>query len=570
MTRGGSLPARGRPLWGAFVRIAALAFGASSYSPLAAAVEQRQIEVRVVELAGGRAYLTPGADRHVRVGDQVRLQNRRYVVIARNQTHIVIDLRGHESRRGQRGVVTVSIEEEKTFKTRPAPRPLQAFAEQWRPPRLPAESQAPRLVPLGVMTDRRRQRAAFVVDHQRIQPLSGPSFGIGRTRLRALLHAELASIPLSLDADAVAEFWQAPDLELRPKNASRPFLTVRQLELGYRGESLQAAVGRLRYASSTLGMLDGGRAAAALTEHLSVAAFGGLLADPLDGSLDTDASRFGAELGWRDEGSPLRPRAHLTLQGSRFLGNMDERRVTGLLEAYPKDGRIGARAEVSFFDPDNPWAAAPTELSAAGLDASVRFDELRLGAAFDMRRPERSLWLASFLPRGYFCVTSVLPGNVPNEPCVGGEQRYAGLLNAAWEAALWTLDGGATYTTTSGRVQARQTTAFLNFSRRELWQKLRFDAGASAARGSLVESAALVIGLGAPLWGDMADVSLHYRSSLNRYRTGNDPFLEHSVGTRLWWAASSVLDLNGSAELLTGPDVDVLMLHVGAAYRPRF
>lgn len=549
--------------------VAALVLGLSLRAPSAhAASEQRRVEVRVVEVAGGRAYLSPGAERQIRVGDQVRLGNRRYAVIARNKGNVAIDLRGHRVKPGQRGVVTVSIEPEKTFKTRPMPRPLQAFAGQWRPPRLPAETQTPRFVPLGVMTEKRRQRAAFVVDYQRIQPLSGPAFGIGRTRLRALLHAELSNVPLSLDADASAEFWQARDLELRPSNASRPFLSVRQLELGYRGEALQAAVGRLRYASSALGMLDGGRVSAALTEDWSLGAFGGTLADPLDGSLETEASRFGAELGWHDD-SPLRPRAQLTMHGSRFLGSMDERRVTGLFEAYPDFGRLGARAEVSFFDADNPWAAAPTELSAAGVDAAVKLDGLRLGASFDMRRPERSLWLASFLPRGYFCATRPLPGHDLNEPCVGGDQRYAALLNAGWEAPLWTLDGGASFTTTRG-TEAEQTSAFLSFRRRELWGKLRFDAGASASRGSLLESAALDVGVGAPSLDDMADVSLYYRPSLLRYRAGGDVLVEHGVGTRFWWAASPVLDLSGAAEILTGGDVDVLMLHVGAAYRPRF
>ena len=61
-----------------------------------------------------------------------------------------------------------------------------------------------------------------------------------------MLHAELDDVPLSLDADAFTEFWQSADLASRPGNASRPFFTVRQLELGYRGEVAQAAAGRLQ------------------------------------------------------------------------------------------------------------------------------------------------------------------------------------------------------------------------------------------------------------------------------------------------------------------------------------
>ena len=531
--------------------------------------DPRQVDVQVVEMAGGRAYLSPGGKQQVRVGDQVRIGGRRYPVLAQNQNNIVIALGDRQLVRGQRGVVMVRVVEEKSFATRGVPRPLQAFAARWRAPRMPADSQTPKFVPLGVMSDARRNRAAFVVDYQRIQPLSGPAFGIGRSRLRALLHAELSTLPLSFDADGFAELWHAQDLDQRPENASRPILNVRQLELGYRGEAVQGAVGRLRYASRTLGTLDGARVSAALGQQWSLGAFGGTLANPRDGSPDTEASRFGTELAWQNDNAPSRPRASLTLQGSRFLGRTDERRVTGVVESYPDFGRLGARAEVAFFDADNPWAAAPTELSAAGADASVKLGSLRLGAAFDMRRPERSLWLASFLPRGYFCVEGAVPGAMTAEPCVGSVQRYLAALNAAWEATSWTLDAGTTLTTTRA-AEAEQATAFLSFRKREVIGKLRFDAGASASSASLLESVAFNLGSGSPFWDDMADLSLYYRPSLLRYRAGRQGVIEHGVGTRLWWAASTELDLSGSAELVTGGDVDVLMLHVGAAYRPRF
>lgn len=530
---------------------------------------ERRLEVRVVEVAGGRAYLTPGGEEHVRVGDQIRIGGRRYPVLAVNEKNVVIALGRRRLERGQHGTVSVRVTEAKSFETRRPPRPLRAFTGQWRPPRLPAESQSPRLVPLGVMTDKRLNRAAFIVDYQRIQPLSGPSVGIGRTRLRALLHARLSGAPISLDADGFAELWQAPDLDQRPQNASRPLLGLRQLELGYQGEVVQGALGRLRYASRTLGMLDGARVSTVFAQDWSLAAFGGALANPLDGTFDTEASRFGAELGWQDDDSPARPRASLTLHGSRFAGTMDERRVTGLFESYPGFGRLGARAEVSFFDADNPWAAATTELSAAGADASVKIDSVRLGAAFDMRRPERSLWLATYLPAGYFCAARPVAGATSNEPCVGGDRRYSTALSAAWEATFWTIDGGASFAT-SRPVEVSQTTAFLNFRRREIAELLRLDAGLSASRSSLLENAALNVGLGASSADDAADVSLYYRPSLARYRTGSEQFVEHAFGSRVWWAPSDVLDLSGSVDLITSRDVDVLVFQLGAAWRPRF
>jgi hypothetical protein len=468
---------------------------------------------------------------------------------------------------GQRGEVTVQVAATPTFATRSMPRALGAFAGRWRAPELPADGQTVRRVPLGVVRDERRNRAAFSVDYQRIQPLSGDVVGIGRTRLRTLLHAELTD-ELHFDADAFAEFWQASDLELRPKNASRPFISVRQLELGYHGEVLQGSAGRLRYASRTLGSLDGARVSASLGESWNVAAFGGTLADPLDGSVSTDASRFGTELSWQDAEAGWQPRGSLTFQGSRFLGQLDERRVTGLFESFPAFGHLGGRAEVSLFAPDNPWGASTTELTAAGAEASVRIDALRLRGNVDMRQPERSLWLASFLPRGYFCVAEPAPA-AAIEPCVGGERRYVAALDAAWEATLWTADAGATFATTR-RAKAEQATGFVNLRRRDIIGRLRLDAGGTVSRGSLYQSVALNISPGTPLGDDSADISIYYRPSWMRYRAELEGFIEHGFGTRLWWAPSPVFDLSGSVDALVGRDVDVLIFQLSAAYRPRF
>ncbi|HTV25557.1 MAG TPA: hypothetical protein VMG12_42970 [Polyangiaceae bacterium] len=523
--------------------------------------------VEVVEVAAGRAYLTPGAAAHVRIGSRVRIAGGRYPVIAINAKNVVVNVGKGRLTPGQRGEVTVQAASAPTFATRPVPRPLSAFAGRWHTPEVPAETQTVRFIPLGVMRDARPNRAAFVLDYQRIEPLSGESVGIGRTRLRALLHSELSEA-LRFDADALAEFWQASDLEQRPKNASRPFISVRQLELGYHGDVFGGAVGRLRYASRTLGSLDGARVSAALGDAFSIAAFGGTLADPLDGSVATDASRFGAELGWQDTQGSWQPRGSLTVHGSRFSGEMDERRITGSFESYPKRGRLGARAELSLFDADNPWGAGTTELTAAGADASVRFDSLRLGAALDMRTPERSRWLASFLPRGYFCVAEPVP-QAALEPCVAGERRYAAALNAAWEATLWTADAGATWATTR-RANADQVTAFSNFRRRDIIGSLRLDAGATVSRGSLYQSIAVNIAPGMSFWDESADVSVYYRPSWMRYRAELEGADDHGFGTRFWWALSPVFDLSGSADVLVGRDVDVLLFQLSVAYRPRF
>jgi hypothetical protein len=536
--------------------------------PAFAETQRERLELRVVEVAGGRAYLRPGPGRGVSIDDHVNVGRRPYRVAASSSKHIVVELGDQPLARGQRAFIWASPHEVRTFATRPTPPSPAAFEQKWRDAARPAESQRPKFVPLGTPEDRRRNRAAFVLDHSRVEPLSGPALPISRTRLRTVLHAELTHA-LSVDADAAIELWQADDLGLRRGDASRPLLSVRQLELSYRGESLQAAIGRLRYAATTVGMLDGGRASASIGDSWAVAAFGGTLADPLDTSPETDAARFGAELLYNGEIARAPSRASLTLQGSRFGGRLDERRLTAMLESYPEFGRLSMRAEGSLFDAENPWGADPAELTAIGGDASFRIGALRLGVALETRRPERSYWLASFLPNGYFCVSETTAGSPTSEPCLGGDMRSMAALTAAWDAESWTLDAGATAVTTR-MAPAEQATAFVHFQRRDLFGALRFDAGSSVSSGSLLESAALDVGLGVAVLRDALDASVYYRPNVLRYKADSQPLLEHGTGARLWWAVFDGFDTSLSADLLTGPDVGVLFIQAAMAWRPRF
>jgi hypothetical protein len=538
------------------------------HDALAKAPRER-LAVSVVEVAGGRAYLSPGPGRGVRMEGDVHVGRRRYRILSFTSKHIVVELAGRNLGRGERGFVWATPHELKTFATRPKPESPTTYAGKWREPARPAETQTTRFVPLGPATQRSRNRAALVLDHALTQPLSGDTPAIARTRLRAVLHAELARA-LELDADAVVERWHADDLDERRGNASRPLLSVRQLELSYRGERLQAAVGRLRHAATTIGMLDGARASAWLAEGVGVAAFGGVAPDPLDTRPSTDTSRFGAELLYAGELARAPVRASLTAQGSRFSGQLDERRLTAMAESYPTFGRIGGRAEVSAFDRDNPWNARPVELTALGADVAFRLDSMRFGVAVETRRPERSYWLAAALPPGYFCVPGVISGSTVREPCVGGDLRTMGLLTAAWESDSWTLDTGANVVGTR-HAAAEQTSVFLNLRRRDLLGGLlRFDAGASASSGSILDTMALNLGVGAAFMDDALDASVYYRPGVSRYQASAEAFFEHGAGARLWWALFGDFDASLSSDLITGADVDVLFVQGALAWRPRF
>ena len=558
-----SSPARAQTPAPAGARAAAATAGAE-------AREGEALEVlEVVELSGDQAYLTPGIERHYDIGDSVTIGRRRYRVIAHNTKSVVIALDGHKVKKGARATVKVRPVPNTTFAARPKPLSASAFAGQWQDPVRPAETQTPKPVPLGVPRDERRNRATLVLDHTRTQPLSGSAAAIDRVRLRALLHAELADSRVAFDADALIDFWRASDLDLRRGSSSRPLLDVRQLELSYRGDVVRAGLGRLRYPSSTLGMLDGARASAALSEHWTLGAFGGTMADALDGSPSLDVSRFGAELVWQGLQDSAPTRASVTAQGSRFLGALDERRVTAMFESYPRFGRLGARAEINFFDRDNPWNAPVTELTDLSLDASVKLSQLRLSGYVDARRPERSYWLAASLPPGYFCVAQRVVGASGSEPCFGAAHRLTATVSAAWEAERWTLDAGTTVLTTR-LATAEHNSVFVGYRLRELWQVGRLELGASASRGSLIESAAVNAGLGASLLQDTADVSVYYRPSLLRYTADSAELLEHGAGARLWWAASRTIDLSLSGDLLQSRDTSMLLLQTTLAWRPRF
>jgi hypothetical protein len=134
---------------------------------------------------------------------------------------------------------------------------------------------------------------------------------------------------------------------------------------------------------------------------------------------------------------------------------------------------------------------------------------------------------------------------------------------------VWTLDGGVTAVATTPAA-AEQASVFLGYRRRELWEQARFELSGSVTSGSLLQSASVNIGAGTALLGDAADVAVYYRPSATRYRADAAAFLEHSLGTRVWWAVRHDLDLHLSADVVTSPSIDLLFLYSGLAWRPRF
>src|SRR5262249_9621988 len=109
--------------------------------------------------------------------------------------------------------------------------------------------------------------------------------------------------PLAADLD-VAGRWFSGGYDRRTHTPL--FVRAAQLRNGDPAEP-RLALGRLRFAATWVGMLDGGRASARIGA-IEIAAFGGAVPDPLSGKPDTAATRFGGELAYDAPQAPWQPR----------------------------------------------------------------------------------------------------------------------------------------------------------------------------------------------------------------------------------------------------------------------
>jgi hypothetical protein len=553
------------------LRVAACVLGVwlAGTSRLAHADLVPSIDVTVTDLAAGHAYLEPGESAGIHAGDTVTIGKRGYPVIASNARSAVIELGDKPLALGAHGSAAVSPAAQEQRKQLPTPRALTTFREQWPHVTLPASEQSPQPVPLGPPASDERARAQLSLRGSGNVPLRGKQDPIAATELRARAHYEpVHDLPLRLDADVATQLWLASNLGQRAGDPSRPLLRVRELQAAYGADNATfAALGRMRYASRTLGMLDGARAQATLGRGFALGAFGGFVPDPFDGTPAMDSSRFGAELSYRDLESRLRPEVSLTAQGSRYAGALDERRLTSFVDLYPGAHRIGGYAEVSFYDDKNPWHASAQELSAAGVDGSLRVGKLELGGRFDLQRPERSRWLASYLPPEWLCTQrAALPSATP-EPCHDNDARYLGSGHASWTGGRLALSVGATASATQN-ASTTQAGSFARITVLNVIARARVEGSFTGSTGSLLDTVGGSVGVGSPFAHDKLDVSLHYRPAWLRYTADPSAFVQHAVGASMLWLPSAVFDLSLNADLLAGRDVSALLVQTLMTVRP--
>jgi len=532
------------------------------------------VEVTVIEVGGRNAYLKPGATSGVRRGSRVTIDRRDYFVTSSTAAFAVIELGDSPAPHEQaRGIATAISETEEQAKQLPAPRPLEELRNQWGAWQLPADSQHPKPVPLG-LPDRNHRYDIMVFGYAGgLQSLDDRGGGYLRAEVGLRAHIEpLARYPLAFDVDGSAQRWFGGGIYDRA--GARPTLRVRELQVGYGDRARYfAGLGRVRYAAATLGSLDGMRLHAPLGRGLSVAAFGGVLPDPTDGAFRTDSQRFGTELAFSKPEAGLRPEAALVVHGSTYDGKLDERRVSAIAGIYPGQSRIGTYAELSAFDKDNPWGVDAFELTAAGVDARANVGVVQLGAHADMRQQERSRYIATFLPPAWFCLR--VPGNAAAVPPGADtcDPRATTLYQAGVDAGLtfdrFSIFVGGTGSTNLVRADApSQAGGFASARVLRIARFFRVEATGTASTGTFLDMFSGAGGPGVSLLGDRLDASVYYRRTVLQYRVG-DVLNGDAIGGYVTLIPKRDFIVSLQAEGSKGDDFSAVLGALVLVWRPR-
>jgi hypothetical protein len=529
------------------------------------------IEVAVVQIAGTQAYLQPGAKGGVRRGAKVVINRTEYAVVETSDSFAVIDLGSEPLREQEKGQASILSVEQEKVKQLPEPQPLARWEHAWTSAEAPANAQTPRFVPLGDTARDRRWDVRLSVAAGGLLPL-GRGGGIAQAELDARVHAEPFDTHDAFDLDASLQRWFSANLDARAGAQARPLLWLRELAFSHPMGSAYASIGRLRYAASTLGTLDGARAGGRVGQGFTIGAFGGLLPDPLSGEPSLDAERFGVEATYARPELDLRPEAALVVHGSTFRGSLDERRVSGTFGIYSGLSRLGGYFEVSNFDANNPWKAAPVELTAAGLDASIRSGVLQIGGRLDVLQPVRSRWLASFLPASWLCRTTPAAAGAA-EPCDGSvSTRATASLDASVEVDNVSLTLGATttrdITQTGGAPDTKGGFATGRVVR--LAKIARVEASGSYSQATYLDMLSGWAGPGVNLLDDVLDLAVYYRGTTVRYRSLTTTLLQQGVGATVSVFPSSEVVFTLQSEATGGSDANVLFFFATAMWRPRF
>ena len=191
------------------------------FSQGARAASRQSVTVKVVDVAGGRAYLRPGESAGIGVGSVVTVRGRRYRVAGATEQHIVVEMKERELRIGMTGVATAKRSEVAPAEL-PTPEPLSTYEDQWPDAVPPANGQTPEYVPLGNWSDRQRVDLALSTNVGGVIGLKESESSFGRASLRTRLHAEPFEQPVFFDVDFAVQSWFGGGISNRPGGSSRP------------------------------------------------------------------------------------------------------------------------------------------------------------------------------------------------------------------------------------------------------------------------------------------------------------------------------------------------------------
>jgi len=519
------------------------------------------IAVTVIDVAGDVAFIRPGRDAGVVAGVKVRFGARTVTVIDATGDTAVIALTGTPLALGAAGVADGTPGAAAAAVTvLPAPRPLEGWNEQWPAPSHPADRQAPASVPLGAGGPLGRLHATLTLHAQGAVGDATTAAGDLRGQVS---YQVLRDRPLSVDVDLSARGYRAGTA------GARTPIWVHAAQVRY-GDAYdpQLAVGRLAWAASSVGMLDGVRAMARLGA-IEVAGFGGLVPDPIDGRPDTGAARFGGEVSYDAPDLSGRPRVALTLLGSTWNGALDERRATVTAEASRGAVTASGWAEGQAFAADNPWRARAFELTGAGAAVDWQRRGQRASVDLSLARPERTLRLAAALPASWLCGRR--PGEAAAdpaaEPCAGDDRTLAATASVGVTRGRLSLDASLRGSRTEG---ANADDDLAGFAQAELRVRhhLRLVAGGAGGHASFLDWYAVEAGVALDR-GRRWDLAVRYRPELVAYAGAIDRFISHTLAVdgRLHLGAS--LDASLALSGTTGEDRDAVGALTTLVWRPR-
>ncbi len=517
------------------------------------------VTVKVVEVAGGVAYVQPGRASGLIPGTKVRFRGRDLTVVESTEKTAMVKSEGMQLAIGDAGSANVDRTAAATVKMLPKPRPPEAFKEQWPAAVMPADTQTPKPVPLGEARVSGGRAHVTMIAHGfgAVQKGRGTE-GDGEARVIASFDA-MTDRPLAVDLDVAGRaFVTGYD-----KGTHTPVF-VRAAELRY-GNQLDPAfaLGRLRFAASSVGMLDGGRAAAHFGT-LELAAFGGLVPDPVSGKPSTAASRFGGELVYDLHDSPWQPRVSVVATGSTWSGQLDERRLSLVASANRASSYVDGWAQANQFPSGNPWNASSVELTGAGGTYEWREHGDHLGVDLVYLRPERTLQLQSLLPQGWLCTAVPQPGMVP-ESCAGGDWWGSASASGGLRRGRFSLDAVGTIGESHGVYSGYDSSGYV---RGEVaFGTTRLVLGGSGGHASFADWVAGEAGIGAAL-NRRVDATVTYRPELLDYSASTGPMTLHSIVVDGHYALSPAFDIAGSALGTLGADRDAIAVLATLVWRP--